>query len=447
MTRYTALFALLLAAAPLTGCLESGRTNGTTDTMTTDTSTSTDTSVSQDTLVSQDTTTWIDVTDCTAGSCDDGDPCTVDLCDPDTGLCQHYQAPSGGMRAPNECDIDSDCDDGDACSVDECVHVDDGCGYGYAYCTYGWPDGCYGCMETGCDDGDPCTADVCQANGECRYDEIEGCEFGCSGANVTPHAEAMYGPPGQAVKLAGFITPDPMTVCVDYSCECTGAPAVIDDNADAIALHGAAGGLGTDSEWRCSENYCADEAPVCEPVKYSASYWLWGTTEDRYTPYAGAGDPAGAAVPAPPKDVLRVTDYCLQTNAAGLVGHYEGTFTTNAFWDSVFAIEGWIKVSADGQLTLTLAEPDCPTCGQTAISYFFPQTVPVTTGDGWISFEVATPTICNAILPPPDAKLYSHRNTLSGVYHDKLVGAYDGDGTSDELLYCAEGSLSLTRTH
>jgi hypothetical protein len=53
---------------------------------------------------------------CLAGEpldCDDGDPCTVDACDPVLG-CVHTEI-AGCCRA------DADCDDNDACTVDRCV--------------------------------------------------------------------------------------------------------------------------------------------------------------------------------------------------------------------------------------------------------------------------------------------------------------------------------------
>jgi hypothetical protein len=51
---------------------------------------------------------------CGDGACDDGDPCTVDRCDPATGGCR---------RTPvaNCCHTAAECDDGDACTDDSCV--------------------------------------------------------------------------------------------------------------------------------------------------------------------------------------------------------------------------------------------------------------------------------------------------------------------------------------
>ncbi|TNF36814.1 MAG: hypothetical protein EP329_04725 [Deltaproteobacteria bacterium] len=440
MTRIAKTLVPLVAAVSLTACLEAGRGGESTDTSASDTYTSTDTTVVQDTRESVDTSEVDTSTTCTSdASCDDGDPCTVDFCELDLGVCRNYPAPSG-LRAPWECDVDADCDDGDACTFDSCVHVDDGCGYGYAYCTHDEADGCYGCQVTGCDDGNPCTVDVCEDDGSCSFAPAESCAFACNGTNVTPHGDAMYGLIGDAVKLAGTVRPDAYTACLDGSCECTGMPGLFDSNGQSFGLHPYPSSTGDDTAWTCQSNYCTNETPVCAPLQHDAAYWVWGTTEQRYDyMYAGGSE---AAVPAMPQDLLAVWDYCLQTNAAGLVGRYAGTLTTQTYWNTTFSLEGEIYVDAAGQLMLTLSEPECPSCGQTAISYFFPQTVPVYAGDGWISFEIETPTMCNAIMPPADATLYSHQSTLSGAYHDKLVGGSGGQG---DIAYCAYGEISLSR--
>ena len=89
------------------------------------------------------------VTEAVAGSCDDGDPCTVgDSCD--DGLCR----PGEGLLP---------CDDGDPCSLDACSP-----GVG---CTHDF--------EAVCDDGKPCTADTCLAGGACTNAPFVGpCEDG-----------------------------------------------------------------------------------------------------------------------------------------------------------------------------------------------------------------------------------------------------------------------------
>jgi hypothetical protein len=79
----------------------------------------------------------VDGAACTDASCDDGDPCTADACDPLVGCSNE------GVT----------CDDGDPCTADSCDPVD-GCSYASA-----------------CDDGDPCTDDSCDASG-CQHEPV-----------------------------------------------------------------------------------------------------------------------------------------------------------------------------------------------------------------------------------------------------------------------------------
>jgi len=72
-------------------------------------------------------------------SCDDGNPCTLDSCDPVNGVCKH--APNNGA-----------CDDGNGCTQN------DTCGGG----------SCAG-TPISCDDGNPCTDDACAPAKGCVY--------------------------------------------------------------------------------------------------------------------------------------------------------------------------------------------------------------------------------------------------------------------------------------
>ncbi len=73
--------------------------------------------------------------------CNDGRPCTTDVCDSATGNCQNITLKDG-----------STCSDGNACSTG------DTCAAGV----------CAG-QTVACDDGDPCTLDACNASGVCLF--------------------------------------------------------------------------------------------------------------------------------------------------------------------------------------------------------------------------------------------------------------------------------------
>ena len=90
---------------------------------------------------------------CDAASCDDGDACTVDVCDPAAGcsntpvLCGAGDSCVDGACVPDALCTDLSCDDGDPCTVDIC-------------------DPASGCSSTAvvCGDGESCVDGVCEAD-------------------------------------------------------------------------------------------------------------------------------------------------------------------------------------------------------------------------------------------------------------------------------------------
>jgi len=94
-------------------------------------------------------------------SCDDNNACTIDSCDPQTGLCVHTPV---------------NCDDGNACTDDlcdpqtGCYHVPVNCDDNNA-CTIDTCDPQTGCVHTPivCDDNNPCTTDTCDPQLGCIH--------------------------------------------------------------------------------------------------------------------------------------------------------------------------------------------------------------------------------------------------------------------------------------
>jgi slime mold repeat-containing protein len=80
----------------------------------------------------------------TCGSCDDGNPCTTDRCDPDVG-CTHATVADG-----------TPCSDGDVCNGEETCRA--------GTCAAG--------AAPSCDDGDACTVDRCDASRGCLHDRL-----------------------------------------------------------------------------------------------------------------------------------------------------------------------------------------------------------------------------------------------------------------------------------
>lgn len=125
-------------------------------------------------------------------SCDDGDLCTADTCDPHQG-CSYQEIPCNDNLP---CTITTcqplkgchrywkSCDDDDSCTVDACEKTTGDCLHSPLPCKDNDPCAEKVCdptvghcvsVPTVCDDGDPCTIDSCQAALGCVY-EPGGCE-------------------------------------------------------------------------------------------------------------------------------------------------------------------------------------------------------------------------------------------------------------------------------
>ncbi len=130
---------------------------------------------------------------CTAGapkSCIDGDKCTIDKCDSNTGKCT-YQAIGG---CSSKCTKVSDCDDKNPCTDDLCNSGTCEAKANSATCDDANPcttvDGCQGgnCVGTStksCDDGNACTVDSCEPKAGCVHVKGTGaCEGDGNGCTL-----------------------------------------------------------------------------------------------------------------------------------------------------------------------------------------------------------------------------------------------------------------------
>ncbi len=178
-----------------------------------------------------------------------------------------------------------------------------------------------------------------------------------------------------------------------------------------------------------------------------AAYWAWGTTTSSVYGSAGAAPPQGggdaedpAGAPRPPADGLTVSGWCLQTNAAGLIGRYSGALTLGGYTrGGVIPLLAEIHLTMSGGLALTISPPPCTSTGCEPWMYELldAQTVPLETGDGAVSFAFEVPGLCNAATVSVRANLGSKYNTLSGTYRDAPYDAPDAG--------CAFGTVTLTR--
>jgi hypothetical protein len=180
-------------------------------------------------------------------NCDDGDPCTSNLCDEDAGACLNppLGQPGPGCDCPNG---DDDCDNGNVCDgIETCdpsgqlCHpgtplvctttnpcLEPGCDSASGCFVESKPDGtpcddgdacsvddqctggvCGGIVN-GCDDGDRCTNDSCDPEtGDCVHEEIPGCG-GQTGGPFCGLTQGAYGAPGGIANGGqGWITNNP----------------------------------------------------------------------------------------------------------------------------------------------------------------------------------------------------------------------------------------------
>ena len=144
-------------------------------------------------------------------TCDDGNPCTIDACDPKTGYCQKTTA------VPNCCLSAVDCNDADGCTVDvcaknTCVHdntcckVDADCADGETACT---TDACVKgtCIHAqtgagGCCLGDVLITDFETALKDWMFENSAGADKGWQWASKALYAKSgtgvlYYGDPAQ----------------------------------------------------------------------------------------------------------------------------------------------------------------------------------------------------------------------------------------------------------
>ena len=119
-------------------------------------------------------------------TCDDGDACTADSCDPQTGQCLHVPVvcDDGDACTSDSCNPQTgqcvhtavDCSDPDQCTVDGCnpqtgcTHTPVNCNDGNA-CTDDYCDPLTGCQNPprSCDDNNVCTQDSCDPQTGCLH--------------------------------------------------------------------------------------------------------------------------------------------------------------------------------------------------------------------------------------------------------------------------------------
>ena len=122
--------------------------------------------------------------------CDDSNPCTEDGCNPQTGC---FHQPGDG-----DCDDNNLCTDGDYCSGGWCIPGQPIVCTDFDVCTDDTCDPAAGCVfntnTNPCNDGNACTTGETCADGECSGGEPLNCDDGnvCSDDSCDPDAGCQY---------------------------------------------------------------------------------------------------------------------------------------------------------------------------------------------------------------------------------------------------------------
>jgi len=174
---------------------------------------------------------------CTGGECggvavlcDDGNPCTDNVCDPSAGGCV-------ALNNNTACDDGDVCTEDDLCVAGACQGTQISCDDGNS-CTFDLCDGEAGCTNTvkvgPCDDGDVCTlTDIC-VEGICQGSDLQDCDDGnaCTADTCDPadgcQTKLEDGPcdDGDACTEGDW--------CVDGACQ-EGQPVFCDDGNPCTA--------------------------------------------------------------------------------------------------------------------------------------------------------------------------------------------------------------------
>lgn len=262
-------------------------------------------------------------------SCDDGDMCTEDRCEPTTGACIHVP-----RDAANACTMDRHCDDGDPCTTDSCG-TDLACGF--SRCEHQLVPGCRSCVGfVGCDDGNHCTTDICGEDKLCRYTEEAYCDGRCRTWAATRPSNAFAG----ATSIYGRAEPKGGRSCTS-GCECAPDLVLTDDFAQVSLLD-------DDGAWSCAvSGVCDGSSNVsCAPLRVGREYVVWGeglADRDR----AGAPIPAdtapqadvGMPQPGPMASRLMVEGYCMAPTSSGVAGRYTATLALDGEDPVTFEVE------------------------------------------------------------------------------------------------------------
>jgi len=274
-------------------------------------------------------------------SCDDGDFCTEDRCDPTLDRCVHVP-----RDAANACTLDRHCDDGDPCTTDSCG-VDPLCSL--QRCVHEFVPGCRSCANFGsCDDGNACTVESCGDDLLCRYTEQDFCDAHCRMWTM-----GFYQPSNVAAGAAsvwGRVEPRSGASCIE-GCACT-ADLVLTDGAGVVRLMPGQ----TEGDYACAISGVCDGPTVvaCDPLIRGREYIVWGTAEASRDAAGAAPIPSDTSasvdvgLPWSAADRVTVDGFCMAPTPQGVAGRYDATLELDDDPPVTFGV----TLTSDGTLTI-----------------------------------------------------------------------------------------------
>jgi hypothetical protein len=246
---------------------------------------------------------------CAAGPavCDDGNPCTVDECDPVHGCSStlKFCVPDGDNCTVDGCDMATGnctytldtCEDGNACTVGTCTQ-NGGCAFEPANCDDGdacTADGCtpaVGCQTSAvsCDDGLTCTVDSCDKTSGCKHDKPPGakcCETvaDCDDGSVCTVDTCN----------SGVCTTQGVAGCCATAADCDDANPCTLDNCNAGS--GLCGSTFSPGPGCCTADADCDDGNSCTLDRCFGNACAHETKCCTQGADCGAGEPAACATP------------------------------------------------------------------------------------------------------------------------------------------------------
>ena len=261
------------------------------------------------------------------------------------------------------------------------------------------------CAGVVCDDRDPCTRDVC-SEGVCEYRRAQGCVTECAASNYITPAEVAVRGWSDMLYVTGTVAIDPSDLSCDDGpdCECVGN-AGLSASGITVKLRTEVNG----EAWTCASRGCGERAASCQPTHAGVRYRVWGMPLFDWQLESTDANGNVDGMPQPGASGLFVRGFCLETRDTALVGTYAGRVSTGGH---EYTFEGRIRHDVAGP-EMAISDFECLDCPADMAPPVIRATVPIHTGDGWISLPEVLPVMSEHA---DDVALYANGNRLVGRY-------------------------------